>query len=457
MEILFLAVLLQPDGLRDAVDQTDLVAVHAGIERVMRKEPGPAVRSLLWNLNRARKRIGYVQSITLQVRQAHDNMETSFPFGVEEGKIKLRAVTRAKERVEEANQNAIDAEKVYDALRNALADLGPPAAEALGQEARASRSWLLRCEIYNALGRMGVSGPIEAGFEKEDSAIVLAAALGEARTDRALEYLDHPQWQVRAAALRALRSSPEAVERVIEELDQKNARLRGEAAETLLALTQTRLPPRAKVWRDWWKVNGEAFSTGRYSPENRRRRRGPGQTTFYDIPIESTRVCFVIDRSLSMRDKDRLALAKEELKKLIDHLPDGALINIIFFAEKTWCFGRQGPRKLDRTVRRAAESYIDGMSYASGTNLFLALETALTFTGDVKRGTLREDGLDTIIVLSDGRPTQGRLVNNELVARVTARHARYLRPVIHTVSLGAEARSLKLLSDLTGGTFRSSR
>ena len=148
------------------------------------------------------------------------------------------------------------------------------------------------------------------------------------------------------------------------------------------------------------------------------------------------------------------AVPKAELKKLIDRLPDGSLINIVFFAETTWCFARS-PRRLDRTVRRAAAAYIDRQSYASGTNLYLALEKALTFTGSPDRGTLREDGLDTIVVLSDGRPTLGRLVDNELVARVTARRARYLRPVIHTVSLGAEARSLKLLSDLTGGTFRT--
>jgi hypothetical protein len=48
----------------------------------------------------------------------------------------------------------------------------------------------------------------------------------------------------------------------------------------------------------------------------------------------------------------------------------------------------------------------------------------------------------------------GRLVNDDLVGRVIARRARYLRPVIHTVSLSSDARSMKLLAELTGGEYR---
>lgn len=454
MGTLLLVAALQVERLQDAVRRTDLEQVRVGIDRLREREPDRAARILVVSLGRALTHIESLHRQTLAARQAHDNMETSFPFGVEEGKIRQDAVAKAKSRIEEANAEAIRAERVYEALRAGLERLGPEAADALGEEARASRSWLVRCEIYDALGRMGVFGPIERALEEEDSPVVLAAALGEARTDRALGFLDHPQWQVRTAALRALRSSPWAVKRVIKVLEGRNARVRTEAAATLHALTNTDLPPRPEVWRDWWKANGEDFLKGRYSPGAPKRTAGPGRTTFYDIPIESTRVCFVIDRSLSMRDDDRLEAAKAELKKLIERLPDGALINIVFFAETTWCFARS-PRPLDRTVRRAAAAYIDRQSYASGTNLYLALEKALTFTGSADRGTLREDGLDTIVVLSDGRPTQGRLVDNELVARVTARRARYLRPVIHTVSLGAQARSLRLLSDLTGGIFRT--
>jgi hypothetical protein len=103
---------------------------------------------------------------------------------------------------------------------------------------------------------------------------------------------------------------------------------------------------------------------------------GPGRTVFYEVPVRSTHVCFVIDRSRSMRQDGRFQAAREELRRLLDERPDG-------------------------------------------------------------------------------EATEGRLVDGELVARVVARRARFLRPVIHTVSLSSDAMSLKLLAELTGGEYRT--
>jgi Mg-chelatase subunit ChlD len=105
-------------------------------------------------------------------------------------------------------------------------------------------------------------------------------------------------------------------------------------------------------------------------------------------------------------------------------------------------------------TRRDAIQFIDRMGYESGTDLYGALEKALALVGSPESGRLREDGPDTLIVLSDGIATVGRLVDDELVARVIARRSRFLRPAIHTISLSSEARSLKVLSDLSGGEYR---
>jgi hypothetical protein len=231
-------------------------------------------------------------------------------------------------------------------------------------------------------------------------------------------------------------------------------RVRNAAFADLGQLTKTELPGDPAVWKDWWKANGEDFAAGRYNPLERKELKGAGRTTFYGIPVFSSRVCFVIDRSGSMRQQNRFVNAVAELKRLLGELPDGARINLVFFGATTSCFSASPTRALDRETRRDALQFIDRIGFESGTDLYAALEKALTYVGSPESGRLREDGPDTIIVLSDGEANLGRLVDEELVARVIARRARYLRPVIHSVALASEAKSLRLLAEFTGGDFK---
>lgn len=446
--ILFLAALLAQDRLSEAVRKTDLEGTRKEIARP------PTAQAIIAALPRARDRIAALHAATLKARNACDNVETAFPFGEEDSKIQRRAKEAAEDRVKEAFRRANEGEQIHEALVAALAKLPLSAAETVARYAQETGSWLLKCELYEGLGRMGGQEALLAALDREKEPVVVATILNGLAGDRASAYLDHPQWQVRLSAVRALRWSPESVERLISLLPDPDARFRNGALESLHALTGTPLPAEPGAWQDWWKVNGEEFRAGRYRPEQRKEPPGPGRTTFYDVPLRSTRLCFVIDRSLSMREEGRFEAAKAELRRLIEELPDGARFNIVFFGASTTCFAGS-PRALDRAVRREAAYFVDRLGFASGTNLYLALEKALTFVGSADSGALREDGVDTLIVLSDGRPTVGRLIDDELVARVTARRARYLRPVIHAVTLGSEARSLKLLAELTGGEFRS--
>jgi hypothetical protein len=254
-------------------------------------------------------------------------------------------------------------------------------------------------------------------------------------------------------ALRGLRGARGTAGQVIERMADPDGRFRREAGAALRELTGTNLPSDAGAWNDWWKANGEDFKAGTYNPMRPRTPEGPGRTTFFEIPIYSSRVCFVIDRSASMYQNNRFGNAKKELKRLLGDLPDGARVNLLFFGEDTACFARN-MRTLDATTRRDAGIFIDRQLFGRGTDLYRALEKALTMVGSPETGALREDGPDTIVVLSDGQATVGRLVNDDLVGRVIARRARYLRPVIHTVSLSSDARSMKLLAELTGGEYR---
>ena len=155
-----------------------------------------------------------------------------------------------------------------------------------------------------------------------------------------------------------------------------------------------------------------------------------------------------------MREQGRFDGAKRELKRILETLPDGSIFNIIFFGGSASSFTKYC-RPLDATTRKEAQGFVDRMGLESGTDLYGALEKALTMVGSPESGRLHEDGADTIVVLSDGQATVGKVIDDELIARIITRRARYLRPVFHTVSLSNDSKSLKLLAEKTGGEYRA--
>jgi len=455
VETLLLSLLLvSQDRLADAIRDTKLKEAEAALGQLVAGEGARSARSLLMSLPRVRERLAQLLLATVRARAAYDNTDTSFAFNIEEEKLKQRTLAQAKERIAEACRVALEGEKIYAAILTALGSLKPEAIPILAGELHRTASWQLKCELLEALGAMGAKADIHVAIESEKEPVVLAAALGASTYEKGLDFLKHPQWQVRLGAVRALRESPKAVGPLVELLPEMDLRVRNGAFADLGQLTNTELPPDPAAWKDWWKANGEDFAAGRYNPQERKQPKGAGRTTFYDIPVFSSRVCFVIDRSGSMRQQNRFVNAVRELKRLIEMLPDGARINLVFFGATTTCFAASPTRVLDRETRRDALQFIDRVGFESGTDLYAALEKALTYVGSPESGRLREDGPDTIIVLSDGEANLGRLVDEELVARVIARRAHYLRPVIHTVALSNDSKSLRLLAEFTGGEYK---
>ncbi len=454
--ILALSVLVQDarDRLAEAIQHVDLPKAESALLDLSGYEGKRAARILVYALPRVRDRMDGLLKSTVGARQAYDNIDTSFAFNIEEEKLKQRSLAAAKERIKEVCRIAVDGEKIYAAMRAALAGLKPDAAPLLAQEAERTASWILKCELYEALGALQAGEALRAALRKEKEPAVVAAILAGMSWERAVDYLQHPKWQLRHAGLAALRTSKDAVPVILDALAAHDLRFRNAACETLVGLTGTKLPPDPAVWTDWWKANAGDFISGQYDPGAPKELAGPRRTTFYDVPVVSSRVLFLIDRSGSMRENGRFDAAKKELKRLFDELPDGARANILFFGGTCSSWVRT-TRALDAQARRDAAEFVERQGYESGTDLYAALEKALTLVGSPETGLLRDDGPDTIFVLSDGIATVGRLVDDELVARVIARRARYLRPILHTISLSSDARSLKLLSDLTGGEYRS--
>jgi len=451
-----LASLQDPrDRLEQAVRETKVQEAEIALAQLQAGDGARAARAILVNLPRFRERQAQLLLATVQARLAYDNIDTSFAFNIEEEKTKQKTLNAAKERIQNACRSALDGERIYADILKTMASLRPEAVPVLAAEALRTANWISRCEILEALGAMGAKADVQVVLDREKEPTVIAAGLGAIASERGLEYLAHPNWQVRLSAVRSLRESREGVGPLVLGLGEMDLRLRNAAVGILAGLTRTELPPDPAAWKNWWKANGEDFAAGRYRPGTQKEVKGPGRTTFYGMPVVSSRVCFVIDRSGSMKQQGRYDVACRELRRQIEELPDGARLNMIFFGATQSCFSTTPTRVLDRATRKEALAFVDRQAFEAGTDLYAALEKALAFVGSPESGRLREDGPDTIIVLSDGQANVGRLVDDELVARVIARRSHWLRPAIHTVTLSSDAKSLKMLAEFTGGVSAS--
>jgi Mg-chelatase subunit ChlD len=172
------------------------------------------------------------------------------------------------------------------------------------------------------------------------------------------------------------------------------------------------------------------------------------RVTYYDIPIWSDRVVFVIDLSESMQEpsaagagKTRAEQAQTELGEALDGMPDSSRYNVVRFHSRPEILS---PRPLPptRANRAASLGWIDAPGGA--TNLHGALEMAI-----------RCGGGDTIFLLTDGAPSCGTFKNKTEILESVDRMTRFRKVRIHAIGIGSRAVSNRwrgLLEGLAAAT-----
>ncbi len=125
------------------------------------------------------------------------------------------------------------------------------------------------------------------------------------------------------------------------------------------------------------------------------------------LPVSLT---FVVDTSGSMNTEDRLGLVKESLSLLVDELDRDDTVAIVTYS------GSSGVVLEPTSVRNREEilDAIDGMESGGSTNLQAGLDTGY----DMAREAFREDGLNRVIVASDGLANAGITDVDRLVERI---------------------------------------
>ena len=308
---------------------------------------------------------------------------------------------------------------------------------------------------------------------------------------------EDPRWLVRTAAVAALERTPskETVDALVKLLEGGEGRSLDDARRALVTLSGRKFGINATQWRKWWdearaewvppepKKEDPDEDGGKPDPdgappedldpdtawEEIEQEREDRQTGFFGLDTRSKRVVYVIDVSGSMQEaadpkkgkETRADLAKKELERSVLGLDDDALFNIVFYssAVRAW---RGEMQAATQENRRAAVDFIRETAVGGGTATYDALEAAME-VGDVGRGKKRGEDpsgnsvVDTIILLSDGQPTIGKITDPRLIRAAITELNVSRRIAVHTVAFGADANRefMEGLAKDTGGTHVS--
>jgi Mg-chelatase subunit ChlD len=166
-------------------------------------------------------------------------------------------------------------------------------------------------------------------------------------------------------------------------------------------------------------------------------------TTYHGVPVLSNRMVFVVDISGSMSEvtgtESRMEQSKKELLRVLGQLGKDAQGNMIFFDDRIEAW-----RKMLVPIRqnlKEAQALVTRIAPRGSTNIFDALDAAFA-----------HKDADTIYLLSDGDPTNGRIIDQDDILHEIRKMNRLRQIVIHTISFGS-SKFMKALADQNGGQY----
>ncbi len=347
-----------------------------------------------------------------------------------------------------------------------IASLAPKLVEALE---KAEDPWT-RSLLIEALGRTDPTGKSEKIIESAESktiaeklaALPLLGHLEGERVDGVIrEALADRRWYVQRAAVEAclIRRDVAAIDLIMAKLPDASPRIRRSIYDVLFDVSGGTLPPDPRDLEKWWKAAREGFEA---APPDRKER-DPGRKTrvftdpsnYFGVELWSDQVAIVFDVSGSM-EHGAIAIEREgktesgtpfevmrkEIEQLLASLPRKAKFHLISYNDQVTPF-QKGLVVQSPTSLRSAGKFLDKLSPSGETNIYDAVQTALT-----------DPEVDTIFLLSDGEPTQGARVESYDILEGVAAQNRFRRAVIHTIQIGRDQDLMRRLAIANGGDYR---
>ena len=397
-------------------------------------------------------------------------------------------------------------ESVLDAVESAPAALRSN----LLRRAKSTKDWTYRAAAARLAVRnikeKDAKSHLQKLFSGEKDPRVRSAALGAIGDldsglweDWTIGRLADAHWAVRLQAVDIIhyRHLKRAVPHLINALDGATPRLADAIGEALKEFTGQNIEPYPAAWLHWWKDNKDTFEEeeGAGGTKVKKGKRNQFEVVhFYGMPIKSDRVMFIIDVSDSMkkvtqnhnpREKwkpqgpvtggdappppppppevlsgPKIDVAKHELKKAINALPEDTTFNIIAFnnAAMAW---QPKMVKADSKMKAAALKWVRALKPKSVTYIDGALRLAFKIAGMIDVNTsMPEITVDTIVLLSDGAPTDNnnrkpQNMDPEIVLKHVREWNAAKRIKIHCIGVDMlpYIEFLKKLAEENGGTY----
>lgn len=290
-------------------------------------------------------------------------------------------------------------------------------------------------------------------------AIAAADALGDRRAADSAPSLrqtwDRPdarrQYGLRHAVVLALGDvgGAQATGSLIELLPQLQGQLRYEAAARLTLRTGQDYGTDPTAWADWWgQQRGQLPPVAQNADEVLPVELRGGETLpkFFARPIYSQRVVFVLDRSKSMNStlegKTRLEVMQDQFQQAVERLPETTHFGLVIYNER---FEVWQPKLVPATSgnKFAAIQALHSQQATGKTALFDALEAGLSFEG----------GAEQVLLLTDGRPTAGKLVDTPSIVAAVHQLNQWTRTRIDCFGIDTEGPPEELLKAIAADNY----
>jgi len=366
---------------------------------------------------------------------------------------------------------------------------GPSADKILKGLKKGRRSLSFRIQALDALAAAGTDECLQVVMEaaRDADPETRSIALGSLAHAPSSNTAVFPS--VRTAAIRGLyrmRVKP-MVPALIEAMGQETQeRLKIDILKLLITLTGKNMGLAIEDWRKWWEIARPKFEFVKGGAKGQRVTMGKAyDLNYFGIEVLSKRLDFVVDISGSMREQmdvyiltdeekrkqmsgltqsvpskeeierrkkkgkktkmQKIAVLRKELARVITALSADTMINIIPFDAnyKPW---QKKLQPLAGAGRGRALRFVAGLQNGSGTNVFDSLEFAL-----------KDRNVDTIFLLTDGKPTRGRITDTGAIIREVNLLNRVRGVTINCIGFGGDKNALKFLEDLArenGGEYR---
>jgi len=236
----------------------------------------------------------------------------------------------------------------------------------------------------------------------------------------------------------------EVIGLLIKRMEKADGRPLHEIGETLREVTgEKSLGDKAYHWKSWWEMN-----KGSWDP--RTVKTGDGKkdpatvVRYHGVPIYSKRLGFLLDLSGGM-DRPigngdtarRLDFAKVELNKTLSQLPADVLSNVLFFGTTYFPFAKTAvPLKRNRgkMIDFVTKQKISKKPGMARSNMYDSMVL-----------TLDKPEVDTMFILTEGGPTEGKYVNDRRFRKHLKRLNRYMKVKIYTLLIADSQRWEKWL------------